>query len=164
MQFPRFCLVPSEPPFSSIFYRTCLSPSHISVSCRGPLTRQTEHGRSPLQCRPSPWPAERDSRHSARLSCPGSSPARRWSALSRGGSTDNRELGQTARCQTEPTGATLRHSAFASQVSLLSRALRKGNGQQDTSASVLPRSKDRTMTIKMSAITVKRKGTDLNAQ
>lgn len=168
LQPPKFCLVVPEPPFSSMLgtclYRMCPSPSHISVSCQGPLTPQIEHGRSPLQCRPSPWPAGRDNHRSARPSCPGSSPARRWSALNRGGSTDNRKLGQTAGCQTGHTEATLPPLSLCLPrwPSVLSSE--KGNGQQDPSAFVLPRSKDRTLTIRMSTTAIKHEGTELNVQ
>lgn len=57
-------------------------------SCLDPLTPPSGRGRSPLHCHPSPWPAGRGSHHSGLLSCPGSSPARRWSASSHGGSAD----------------------------------------------------------------------------
>lgn len=102
----------------------------LPARAMGLLTPQIEHGRSPLQCRPSPWPAERGSRRSVHLSCRESSPAQRWSVLSHGGSTDSRELSQTTRRETGHAGAAAPHSAFVSQVSLLSRALRWATGNR----------------------------------
>lgn len=113
----------------------------------GLLTPQIEHGRSPLQCHPSPWPAERGSHRSVHLSCRGSSPAQRWSILSHGGSTDNREPGQTTRKQTGHTGVAAPHSTFVSKVSLLFRALRRATGNFARSAlhSIYPSKGSRTV-------------------
>ena len=72
-----------------------LSPEHSL----DPLTPRSGRGRSPLHCHPSPSPGGRGSHHSALPSCPGSSPARRWSASSRGGSAGNRV--RASGCQSE---------------------------------------------------------------
>lgn len=70
-----------------------------------PLTPPSGRGRSPLRCHPSPWPGGRGSHRSALLSCPGSSPARRWSASSHGGSAGTGNRVGASGCQPEaPAG------------------------------------------------------------
>lgn len=102
----KFCLRPlcasvsssgmwvSEPPNPQHTVFTA-SPS-LSGRALDSLTPLSARGKSPLHCHPSPWPGGRGSHHSARLSCPESSLARRWSALSHGGSV-SRGNGQTSR-------------------------------------------------------------------
>ena len=89
-----------------------------------PLTPPSGRGRSPLHCHPSPSPGGRGNHHSALPSCPGSSPARRWSASSRGGSAGNRV--RASGCQSEaPAGPCI--PALVSKNQPSSPALWKDN-------------------------------------
>lgn len=81
------------------------------------LTPLSGRGRSPLHCRPSPWPGGRGSHHSAPLSCPESSLARRWSAWSHDGSV-GRGNGQTTSHPAENPGASADTLALVHQISL----------------------------------------------
>ena len=78
-------------------------PNILSLPDRAldPLTPRTGRGRSPLHCQPIPWPGGRGSHHSALLSCPGSSLAQRWSALSHGGSAGTENRGRPSGAQLE---------------------------------------------------------------
>lgn len=94
MPSQKFCLIPPCASVSSsgIWASELKHPQHIAVTggiptppnilsslpgrALGPLPPQIGHGRSPLHCRPSPWPGERGSHHSALLPCPESSLAR----------------------------------------------------------------------------------------
>lgn len=114
----KFCLIPpcasvsssgmwaSEPqsPQHRVFTGgSPTPPNSLSFPARqslASLTPPSGRGRSPLHCRPSPWPGGRGSHHSAPLSCPESSLARRWSALSHDGSV--------GRGNVRPPGTQLR--------------------------------------------------------
>lgn len=103
-----------SPKVPSTQFSRDISPPHTSPPTASPslpgrasdsLTPPSGRGRSPLHCHPSPWPGGRGSRHSARLSCPESSLARRWSASSHGGSI-GRGNGWTTRGPAENPGAS----------------------------------------------------------